>query len=122
MDCYTKEEINECSHKELLKAYCIAISTSWKWVTADEILEKGPGIISCVILTAKANACAVTLHDGVDTNGETIATLETSASQSRPYAFHDHLYFKRGLYVDVDANTLGILVVWHPLPFGALKG
>jgi len=118
---FTKEEVNECSRQELLKVYCRVLTTSWKWFTANEIAEKGPGIISYVIVSAKGEATAVTLYDGADTNGELIATLETTAAQSRPYAFHDHLHFKKGLYVAVDTNTLGILVVWHPLPFGVIK-
>jgi len=111
---FTQEERNECSHKQRLEIYCHAMSASWKWVTANELLEKGKGVLSYAILTADGAACAVTLYDGESNVGEVIAALETSGNQSRPYAFHDHLIFKSGLYVEVDANTLGILVVWHP--------
>ncbi len=117
-EIYTKEEVAECFHKESLKTYCHALAASWKWVTADELLEKGPGTISYVILTATANACTCTMHDGVNANAKVIAILETTANQSRPYAFHDHLFFKHGLYLNLSGDVLGILVVWHALPHG----
>lgn len=113
---FTTEEIAECTHKELLQIYCHAVTASWKWFTTDQIAEKGPGVISYVIITAKGGATEVILYDGVDTSGQVIARLETTASQTRPFAFHNHLYFKKGLYVNVDGNTQGILIVWHPFP------
>jgi len=117
-EVFTPEEVRECVHRTTLEAYCHALTASWKWVTADELLEKGPGHISYVILTATGNNCTCTLHDGVDANAKVIAILETTAAQSRPYAFHDHLLFKHGLYLNLSGDVLGILVVWHALPHG----
>ena len=117
-EIYTQEEVAECSHRLLLEIYSHALTATWKWVEADELLEKGPGILSYALLTSDQAACAVTIYDGVDANAKVIATLETTADQSRPFAFHDHLLFRHGLYVNVDANTLGLLLVWHALPHG----
>lgn len=122
MGLFTKEEIAECTRQELLKIYCHALSASWKRFNANGIVAKGPGTISYVILTANAAPCNASLYDGEDTNGEWIVSLKTTTAQSRPYAFDDHLYFRRGLYLAVDANVLGITIVWHGFPFGVLKG
>lgn len=118
----TREQMLELIDEELHKLTAHVMSSTYKWVTADELLEHGPGIISYVILTATQNNCDATLHDGVDANAKVIATLETTGNQSRPYAFHDDLLFREGLYLSLSGDVLGILVVWHPLPRGITKG
>lgn len=118
----TREEMLALTDEALHRLTAHAMSSTYKWVTADELLEHGPGIISYVILTAFNNPCICTLHDGVDANAKVIATLKTTTAQSRPYAFHDDLLFREGLYVNFGEYVLGILVVWHPLPRGITRG
>ncbi len=111
-----KKVFDELVESELFKALARARSASWKWITADELVTPNPCILSYVILTAKNNNCTLTMHDGQDTNGEVIAVLETTANQSRPFAFHDHIQTKQGLYVNLSGDVLGILIVWHDIP------
>ena len=118
----TAEQMRELADEELQRLYAHVMTQTWKWVTADELLEKGPGILSYVILTAFNNPCSCTLHDGVNANAKVIAVLETTTAQSRPYAFHDRLLFQHGLYLNLSEYVLGILVVWHPLPHGITQG
>ena len=118
----TAEKMRELADEELSKLYAHVMTQTWKWITADEQLEKGPGILSYIVLTAKNNPCTLTMHDGIGTSGKIICIIETTAAQSRPYAFHDRLLFSHGLYVNLSGDVEGVLVVWHPLPHGITQG
>jgi len=102
--------------EEQLKALAHAKSASWRWFTFDAIATENPCILVYIILTAKANATFVSLYDGVNADGKLIATIETTANQSRPFSFHGHIWCKHGLYVDLDGDALGVLVCWHEVP------
>lgn len=107
---------DEAYTKALAEAIGHAKSANWKWFTADELVTPNPCVVSYVVLTATGNACTCTLHDGIDVNGEIIAILETTAAQTRPFAFHDEILTKKGLYVNLSGDVLGILIVWHDVP------
>ena len=108
--------LSEAIDEELIKVIAHAKSASWRWVTASEIVTRNPCILVYLILTAKGNACSLTLHDGVDTSAPTIVTLETTAAQSRPYAFHGHVMTQHGLYANLSGDVLGILICYHDVP------
>lgn len=110
------KKLLEATEKELIALIGHAKSCSWKWVTQDDILTKSPCVLVYAILTAKNNNCTLTLHDGVNTSGRVICIIETTANQSRPYAFHGHVLTQRGLYANLSGDVEGLLMIWHDLP------
>lgn len=111
-----QKAIKEEAYKELVKLLGHAITSTYKWITADELVTPKPCILSYIILTAKDNACTLTIHDGVDTNGRVVAILETTAAQSRPFSFHGEALLQHGLYVNLSGDVLGIFICWHDVP------
>lgn len=91
---------------------------SWKWVTADELLSRVECELVWCILTSSGNNASITLHNGESATGETIATLEALANRSEPFMPPIPIYCTRGLYVNIDANTTGVLVIWREIPQG----
>lgn len=85
---------------------------SWAWVTADRQLSTGPCELCAVVLTADGANCETILYDGIGTNGDIIAKVKALQNRSCAFNIHHHIYCRKGLYIDVDANTKGIFVQW----------
>lgn len=89
---------------------------SWKYVTADELLSKGP----CELLSAHVSAASgvagdVVLYDGENTLGNKIVHLRTGAITGRQFSPPKPIYCRRGLYVDYTTGD-GIFVQWRERP------
>jgi len=89
---------------------------SWKWVTADGCLSKGPcEFVYSHHVPSTAGTSTINLYDGENTNGELIAKCRTAESRATVISPPVPIYCRRGLYIDVKANCLGVLVIWREL-------
>lgn len=91
---------------------------SWRWVTEDSLLSTGPCELTYAYLVVSAASTDTHLHNGVDTNGGKIATLETAAITGHPFKPKEPIYCHHGLYLDVGTNVTGVFVQWRELPRG----
>ena len=87
---------------------------SWKWVTADEVLSK----VACDFIYSKhvpstAATSTIDIYDGENTSGKIIAKCRTASSRPAKVDPPVPIYCRRGLYVDIKANCLGVLVIWR---------
>lgn len=89
---------------------------SWAWVTADQLLSRGPCELVSAYLVVSAASTDTHLYDGENTSGDLIATLESAAVTGHPFAPLVPIYCRRGLYVDIGTSVTGCLVQWRELP------
>jgi len=91
---------------------------AWDWVTADQIVSHGPCELLYAHLIPKSAATATsTIYDGVNTNGDIIASFRTAESRACEIAPPEPIKCLKGIYVDVAAQTKGIFVMWRPLRY-----
>ena len=89
---------------------------SWKWVTQDELLSHGPcELLYAQLIPQSAATATSTLYDGENTKGDIISSFRTA--ESRPCEIDPPvpIYCRRGLYIDIAAQTKGIFVQWREL-------
>ena len=84
------------------------------WITAAEVLCATPCELIYAYLVPSAAAAAVTLYDGLDTEGKIIATLEQAAKTSIAFDPPEPILCSQGLYAGSFTNVTGILVVYRP--------
>lgn len=88
---------------------------SWKWVTADELLSHGPcELLYARTMTALAEANTF-LYDGENTLGTPIVEFESGIAQGHTFSPKAPVYCRKGLYVDIGTNTIGVFVQWREL-------
>ena len=90
---------------------------SWKWVTADEILTKGPcEILYAIFIPSSSATSTATIFTGEDTAGTTVVAFRTAQSRQSEFNPPQPAYCERGLFVDDIANVKGVFVMWRNLP------
>ncbi len=90
---------------------------SRKWVTADEILAKGPcEILYALFIPSSSATATATLFNGLDTTSETIVAFRTAQSRQSEFRPPEPVYCEHGLFVDAIANAKGVFVQWRNLP------
>lgn len=87
-----------------------------KWVTADECLCR----TRCELIYTKhvpssSATSTMDIYDGVDTNGELLIASRTAQSRSTNLSPPVPILCRQGLYIDIKANCLGVLVIWRVL-------
>ena len=100
-----------------------SIEYSWKWVTADELLEK----LSCELLYAELvpdaqGSSTAVIYNGENTNGQIVISFRGNGGYHTAFKPSKPVYCRRGLYVDVVANVRGILVQWRVLEHEKREG
>ncbi len=89
---------------------------SWKWVTADELLSHGPCDFLYAHFIPKSAATATSLiYANTEASGDIISSIRTAESRACEIDPPVPLYCPKGLYIDIAAQTKGILVVWREL-------
>lgn len=92
---------------------------SWKWVTSDELLSKVPcELIFTHHVPSTAGTSTVNFYNGEDNSGDLIIQCRTAESRATVFAPPKPVYCRRGLYVDIKANCLGVFVMWRELGRG----
>ena len=89
---------------------------SWKWVTEDELLSHGPcDFIYAHFIPQSAATATSTIYANTEASGEILSSIRTAESRACEIEPPVPLYCPKGLYVDIAAQTKGILVVWREL-------
>ena len=90
---------------------------TWKWVTADEILTKGPcEILYALFIPSSSSTATATIFTGEDATGTTVVAFRTAQSRQSEFKPPKPVYCERGLFVDDIANVKGVFVQWRNLP------
>jgi len=91
---------------------------SWKWITADELLSKGACELSHAILTCDGGNCSASIYDGESSNGKLVVTFKALQNRSVVASLYPHIFCRRGLFVDLGTDCLGMLIQWREKPTG----
>lgn len=90
---------------------------SWKYVTADELLSKGPCELIYAKLTPATDVGSAIFYDGENATGKKILELATSQLYNCEVAPCVPIYCRRGLYIGTVTTVDGILVMWRELTY-----
>jgi len=86
------------------------------WVTQSQAVVYGKARIKGIIVTSTgAGAASVTFYEGRDNAGKVILVLRALANYSQQVTFDGGFPISDGLYVELGANTEGVLVIWEPV-------
>ncbi len=86
------------------------------WVTADiDLIEQSVEVAGVIITASTSTKCVVSLYDGVNSSGRLLGTYRVPADTNVVFNFPQPIPCTRGLYVDIDANTTGVMVFYRPL-------
>lgn len=89
---------------------------SWKWVTQDEILSKGPcEFLYLHLIPSSAATSTATLYDGQDTNGKIITDIRIATSRACELEPPVPVYCAQGLFIDMKATIKGAFIQWREL-------
>lgn len=88
---------------------------SWRWVTVDSVLSRGP----CELVYARSSSADTEadtfLYDGENTTGDPIFEFENGVKDGNVFSPRQPVYCRKGLYVDIGTNTIGVFVQWREL-------
>lgn len=94
---------------------------AWEWITADRLLSNSPCyLVSAHFQAAAAGVGNTSIVNGQDTGGEVVFTFVAAASTGRALDLKVPLWLSKGLFIDVGANTQGVLVQYH-IPRGGIR-
>ena len=86
------------------------------WVTGDIcLIEQKVEVAGVIITSSTSTKCVVSLYDGVNSNGKLLGTFRVAADTSIPFNFPQIILCNSGLYIDIDANTTGVMVFYRPI-------
>lgn len=85
------------------------------WVTQDMCIWAGKVEVSLILVTPKTVRCAVTMRNGRDSSGSIVCTIKVEKAGSVSASFPEEFTLENGLYINVDDDTLGVLVVFKPI-------
>lgn len=85
------------------------------WITQDMCIWEGKVEVSMIIVSAKTLACAVTCYAGRDSGASILGIFEAEANHSESFSFPEEFTLENGLYIDIDTNTRGVLVIFRPI-------
>ena len=81
------------------------------YVTIDQLLEDGPAYLWFMDISAGVGgATIVTIYNSRSAVGEIALKKSVLTSDSKEFNPVAPLYCEKGIYIDVDANILGVLV------------
>uniref|UniRef100_A0A6H1ZNN1 Uncharacterized protein n=1 Tax=viral metagenome TaxID=1070528 RepID=A0A6H1ZNN1_9ZZZZ len=85
------------------------------WITQDVCIWEGKIEIALILVTAGAADSTVTFYKGRDSSASILAVVETLTARSTVVSFPKEFLLENGLYIDIDANTTGVLVIYRPI-------
>jgi len=89
------------------------------WVTADiNLIEQSVEVAGVIITASTSTKAVVSLYDGVNSSGRLLGTFRVTADDSETFNFPQPIPCTRGLYIDIDANTTGVMVFYRPIKPG----
>lgn len=91
-------------------------ASAYRRLTADQLVNEGPCLITGWSINASADGGIVTIYDGLDTeSGTVIEQVEGLASVNNHAEQHTPILCNNGLYIDIGANVTGFTVYYIPL-------
>ena len=88
----------------------------WRRVTGDELVFEGAGELYAVSGTLAAGGKIATLYDATSAiTGRGIQALYGAANQTTQLTFNPPLPLAQGLYVDLEASVVDVLVQYREL-------
>lgn len=100
----TEEQRQEC--REIAK----------RRVTADGLVTPDPAFIHFIAITPKDNKkCTVKIYDGHSNVDDFYMDLRSNTQVTRQFHFTTPMFFNKGIYVDVDGDTLSVILHFLPV-------
>lgn len=85
------------------------------WLDADiNLIEQSVEVQGVIITASTSTKCVVSLYDGVNSNGRLLGTFRVAADGSQVFLFPQPIPCTRGLFIDIDASTTGVMVFYKP--------
>ena len=89
------------------------------WVTADiDLIEQSVEVQGVIITASTSTKAVVSLYDGVNSSGRLLGTFRCAADDSETFLFPQPISCTRGIYVDIDDGTTGVMVFYKPIKPG----
>lgn len=94
------------------------IDKSWNraWLTQDNTIHKGPCFLGMICATPKSNKRTdVLIYDSQGSASNEIMDIGTDIGVTNTVNFTPPLFCSNGIYLNLDGDTLGVLVVYKPV-------
>ena len=89
------------------------------WVTADiDLIEQSVEVQGVIITASTSTKCVISLYDGVNSSGRLLGTFRVAADGSQVFLFPQPIPCTRGLFIDIDTSTTGVIVFYRPFKEG----
>ena len=83
-------------------------------VTVDRCLSQGPCYVYHLAMASDSSGAATaTIYDGVSAKGDVRVEMTCIDDYFDHQDFWPPMYFNRGLFIDVGANVLSVIVRYH---------
>jgi hypothetical protein len=90
--------------------------SAYRVLTADQIVNEGPTLLTGFILHASVDGAGFHVYDGLDAeSGTLVAHIVGWASDVNFGSFHSPIFLNNGLYVDIGANIHHAAIYYVPL-------
>jgi hypothetical protein len=91
-------------------------ASAYRKLTADQLVNEGPTLVTGYNLNVSTDGGDVTLYDGMDTDsGSKVITLNGLAATNDHEQFSFPVLYNNGLYVDIGANVTEFTIYYIPL-------
>ncbi len=84
--------------------------------TENRIIHTAPVAIHGILLTTASAPGVCQIHDGHDANAPIVFRLETDANPTVSLIVNTPVLLSRGMFVQVDAATTHVTVMFEPIP------
>jgi len=94
------------------------LSDNWSsyWLTADvNLIEQSVEVAGVIITASTSTNCVVSIYDGINSSGRLLGTFRVSGDDTQVFIFPKEIPCTRGLFIDIDANTTGVMVFYRPI-------
>jgi hypothetical protein len=89
---------------------------SFIWLDHDNCFSVDPVIVAGITITASEDTkSVVNLRNGTSVTSPIICSFRVPFDETRPFNFLKPVFFDSGLYVDIDANTTGVMITYQIL-------
>ena len=85
------------------------------WITQNNPIYQGPVEILSITATPKPNKrTTVTLRHGLGSGDPVAGIIQADTGASNHLLFGAPVLFDRGLYLSLDGDAQGVLLIWRP--------
>jgi len=88
---------------------------SWAWVTTDRQLSDGPCELLMVSIVPSATTADTVVYDGDNDTGDEIIQFSITIVLNWDFKPPVPIYCRKGLYITVGTNVVGVFVQWREL-------